>query len=365
MPRNENQGPVTHHINSRNVYVPYFSGREDGKEVKLDEFLEQVTNYLNTKRHLNEDERLKEAKSFLCLDKGDIFPYTLMEEYKRITTFDGLCTYLREIYQPNIKKDLVQSLLAIERANDADVNDYNNFASNSKMRYDAFIRQITPTSVWTDQAGHMTPVNVGQLLFLTGFLKRMPRQIVDSFNHTWGPNDGLKEITDLVRTHAHKFPDISFTMKALPQPTSAVQVSGSTTAKSTRNHSGFRSPSRYQNVRSPSYNYYARNKSIICFNCGVMGHPQSKCWSKPKCPNHGNAHRYIECPQINKTRSPTPPHFRRQSPSPNRGGYSNQGQGYGHVGHMSRSANRSSNASRRYSQNPHNFRIGSPYRNDP
>ena len=383
---------VHHNISNRNVYVPYFSGNVPGQSLRLEEFLDALDNYLATKHGLTEREKIAEAKSFLNYDKGDLHCYTLMDEFRFLSTYDAFKAYLRKTYRSGaVVTDPVFTYLDLMRSSNADRSEYRTHGAKDKVQIEQWISALSQNSDWVDDDGKLTPRNVGQLLWATQQLYNLPKTLVNAFEKKWKPTYGLAELTQLIHKHKDKCPEFDAATGSLTQAVHALSIQGRATQGSSKHTSqtkesdrsvkdtstGTRTKHR-QPQRHRSKSNAQNRRNLQCFKCGKFGHPQSLCRTGPRCPEHGSHHKYIDCPDLyverdryrsessspgrySYRRSQTPPNFRRQSPSPGRYSYYGTGQGYGY---RSRQVEREQ--SWRSSGSPRtNFRVGSPFRGTP
>ena len=202
-----NSNNIQHTITQRTPQILKFCGRIEGSQsADVETFIESLENHLSASHITKEEDRLREAKSFLDLSKGDVHLFTNSWKFKQICTFSQFKDYLRHSFGINQSTDVVKTLSKIFRIPMTSEGTYLELSSELYKQLNAWKAQCQ-NSDWTE-GGKISIENMLNLLHIAMTLSYLPNQLVEAIKEPWKKENDIADLQERVMNNKEKCKDI-------------------------------------------------------------------------------------------------------------------------------------------------------------
>ena len=202
---------MQHKITSHTPSIQKFRGSVNGIVQDVEVFLESLDNHIFSLNLDSESDKLSHAKSFLDYTSGDLSHYCQSWNFRKLDSYDSFKTYLRSIYGLQSSDCLVRTLSMILR-NCKDSNEhFSALGGRIYKEINSWKNQASSNTTWFPN-NKISLENACQLIHLSLTLSHLPKQVVESFAHSFAPSDDLVTIKRQVTINKNKLPGLDLSV---------------------------------------------------------------------------------------------------------------------------------------------------------
>ena len=318
-PDQENVPAITHRITQRSPQITKFCGRLNGACGDVENFLESLSHHIEAVGIRDEQEKLREAKSYLDLTRGDICQFTQSWKFKEIQTYSEFQEYLRNLYGVVTSTDVVKSLSRIFRDLASSDDSYIELGGSAYQQINAW-KQKARGSNWIDD-DQISLDDFCIMLHQAITLAHLPQPLVEVMKESWDRTHDLATIRERVQDNIGKVPDLDMSHIIEKRERNRKNVVATVGSNQTSQAQKF--VPLESNSKSP----------INCQKCGRNNHLTKDCYIDRFCSFHNaRGHGLADCYAYKRSLQSQPPNhnynqYRGRSPSPNPNFSNNQYRG--------------------------------------
>ena len=310
---------VCHRITQHTPAITKFPGRINGVCMDIDTFLDSVDYHMNAAGITSDEDKLREAKTYLDLSNpnGDISFFTQSWKFKELSTYDEYKTYLRNLYGVITTDDITKSLSRIVRQVSTSDDNYIQLGGSIYQQLSSW-KHKAQNSVWF-QNGSIKIDDLCKLLHLSMTLSHLPKELVASFKDPFLKTHDLASVRQAVKEHRNKIPNLDTSRldegtKLQVAKVNVGQRRQEKTGQDRTNQNRQSSGGQNRTAMRQNFRQYTERQ---CQYCHRTNHTDRNCFENPKfCSFHNSFnHAAKNCNAIHRNRRQI---SNRQSRSPNR-----------------------------------------------